>query len=87
MKENIKHIVYLVLGWIFLILGIVGLFLPILQGILFILIGVYFLSKESKLARKLLGKIRIKYPATYGKFNEIKNKINTKMKTIFKTPK
>jgi len=51
------------LGWIFIGLGIIGLFLPLLQGVLFILVGLYLLSRESIRARRLLARLRERYPA------------------------
>lgn len=80
-RDKVKHIVTLVMGWIFLILGILGLFLPILQGILFILIGLYFLSKESRLARRLFMKLKQRYPSVYNIFKEIRVKYYKSHKT------
>lgn len=62
MKNKLKDVLIIILGWLFLILGVAGIFLPVLQGILFLLIGLYFLSKKSPWAKKLLIKIKNRFP-------------------------
>ncbi len=62
MARLAKRIAILALGWVFILFGIVGLFLPILQGILFLLIGLALLSIESVTARRLLERLRARYP-------------------------
>jgi uncharacterized protein len=57
-----KRILTLIAGWAFILLGIVGLFLPILQGVLFLLIGLMILSSEYAWARRLLTKLRQRFP-------------------------
>jgi uncharacterized membrane protein YbaN (DUF454 family) len=57
-----KRVVVLALGWGFILLGIVGLFLPILQGVVFLLIGLALLSSESEIARRILHRVRERYP-------------------------
>ncbi len=57
-----KRIAILALGWAFILFGIVGLFLPVLQGILFLLIGLALLSIESATARRILARLRARYP-------------------------
>ena len=62
MARLAKRIAILALGWGFILLGIVGLVVPILQGFLFLLIGLALLSSESKTARRLLARLRKRYP-------------------------
>ena len=62
MARLAKRIAILALGWVFILFGIVGLFLPILQGFLFLLIGLALLSSESKTARRILERLRARYP-------------------------
>jgi uncharacterized protein len=62
MKEIIKRVLILSLGWFFIILGIIGLFLPVLQGILFLFIGLIILSRASKTVRNWLEKLKTRYP-------------------------
>lgn len=62
MRNHLKRIVILGLGWLFILLGIAGLFLPILQGILFLLIGLVLLSYESRTVRRFLAYLRLRYP-------------------------
>jgi uncharacterized membrane protein YbaN (DUF454 family) len=57
-----KRIALIILGWLFIALGIVGLFLPVLQGVLFLLVGLVILSAEYHWARKLLEKVRTRFP-------------------------
>jgi len=44
------------------LLGFVGLFLPILQGILFLAIGAWLLSMESPWAKRVVDRMRERYP-------------------------
>ena len=69
MARLAKRIAILALGWVFILFGIVGLFLPILQGILFLLIGLALLSIESVTARRLLERLRARYPGLSEKFD------------------
>ncbi len=62
MARLAKRIAILALGWGFILLGIVGLVVPILQGFLFLLIGLALLSSESKTARRILERMRVRYP-------------------------
>ncbi|MBZ5568512.1 MAG: PGPGW domain-containing protein [Acidobacteriia bacterium] len=62
MKEQLKRVALLAVGWGFILLGIAGLFLPVLQGILFLLIGLFILSSEYVWAHKLLYKLKLRFP-------------------------
>lgn len=62
MNAAFKRIAILVVGWAFIALGIVGLFLPILQGVLFLLIGLIILSSQYEWARRLLDRLRKRFP-------------------------
>jgi uncharacterized protein len=57
-----KRILVLIAGWSFLLLGIAGLILPVLQGVLFIIIGLIILSSQYGWARRLLAKLRERFP-------------------------
>jgi uncharacterized membrane protein YbaN (DUF454 family) len=57
-----KRIAAIAVGWLLVVLGVAGLFLPFLQGILFLLIGLVILSKEYRWARKLLTRLRSRFP-------------------------
>jgi uncharacterized membrane protein YbaN (DUF454 family) len=61
-KQTIKRLLKLTVGWTFIILGILGLFLPVLQGILFLLIGLILISSEYVWARNLLEKLEARFP-------------------------
>ena len=75
LKKQIKRILILGLGWFFIILGFIGLFFPILQGILFLLIGLYLLSLESKIVRKLIDKLKERYPSFGSCMEKAKEKV------------
>ncbi|HUM05609.1 MAG TPA: PGPGW domain-containing protein [Terriglobales bacterium] len=62
MKQTVKKVVAIVVGWVFIVLGVIGLFLPIMQGILFIIIGLTILSTEYVWAHHLLSKLRARFP-------------------------
>jgi uncharacterized protein len=61
-SARLKRITLIITGWLFIVLGIVGLFLPILQGILFLLVGLVILSAEYHWARRLLERLRNRFP-------------------------
>ena len=61
-RSRFMRFVILASGWMFIVLGILGLFLPILQGILFLAIGAYLLSLESPMARRVIARMRRRYP-------------------------
>lgn len=61
-RSPLARFCILAAGWFFIVLGILGLFLPILQGILFLAIGASLLSLESPRARRLIEKMRRRYP-------------------------
>jgi uncharacterized membrane protein YbaN (DUF454 family) len=61
-SARFKRVALILTGWLFIALGIVGLFLPVLQGILFLLIGLVILSTEYHWARRLLGRLRVRFP-------------------------
>ncbi len=61
-----SRVVTLVLGYGFLALGVVGLVLPFLQGVLFIVIGLLLLSREVPWARRVLDRLRGRYPRLGG---------------------
>ena len=70
--KAIKAILLSCLGWLFIFLGILGLFLPFLQGILFLLIGLYILSHNSLWAKRILLKIRWRFPRLADKMDKAK---------------
>jgi len=84
MRSRLKSISIKLAGWAFIFLGILGLFLPILQGILFLLVGLFLLSEESPWAKKLLDKLRAKFPNVSRKFDEAKAKAKEVQLNIFK---
>lgn len=75
MRTHLKRILILGLGWFFIALGIAGLFLPILQGVLFLLIGLAILSGESRWARRLLVRLRRRYPSLSGRIDEARARV------------
>lgn len=80
MKKAGRKILVFIAGWFFILLGIVGLFLPILQGILFIAIGFLILSRESRWAKRMLVKLRRKYPEQFKKLKKFSQKFSSRFK-------
>lgn len=62
-SRRLKRWLVLIAGWGFVALGVAGLILPFLQGLLFLLIGITILSAEYPWARKLLQKLRERFPS------------------------
>jgi len=77
-----KDIIIVILGWIFIVLGVIGLFLPVLQGILFLFIGLYLLSKKAPWAKKLLNKIRSRYPQIFGRIKGARSQADRYIKKV-----
>ncbi len=57
-----KKILVLITGWAFIVIGIIGLFLPVLQGVLCLMIGLIILSTEYHWARRLLERVKTRFP-------------------------
>lgn len=60
--KRFKGWLILIAGWGFIALGVVGLFLPFLQGVLFLLVGISILSLKYAWARRLLRRLRERFP-------------------------
>lgn len=69
-----KRFIRLILGWLFIILGVLGLFLPILQGILFLAIGFVLLAPDVPFFKRMMKKIKKRYPAIAERASEISKK-------------
>ena len=80
LARKVRRIVVLSLGVVTILLGVVGLFLPVLQGVLLILIGLYLLSRESKIARSWLEKLRERFPNAYENLLRLKEKLKLRWK-------
>lgn len=76
MNILVKRVFRYIFGIFFILLGIIGLFLPILQGILFIIIGLLILAPESARIRRLIAKLKDRYPHIF----EQSHRITTKLK-------
>jgi uncharacterized membrane protein YbaN (DUF454 family) len=55
-------------GWALLILGILGLFLPVLPGVLLMVVALSLLSIEYAWARRWMGSLLHRFPATEKRF-------------------
>ena len=62
MHAQVKRVLVLLVGWGFILLGIVGLFLPVLQGVQFLFVGLVILSSEYAWARRLIARLRQRFP-------------------------
>lgn len=79
MQTYLKNILLIIIGWLFVFFGILGLFLPVLQGVLFLLIGLYLLSLKSPLAKRVLGKVRRRFPSLSGKIEHARWLVEKKL--------
>lgn len=59
MKEKIKKIIYIVLGFVFLLLGLLGIVIPILPTTPFLLLSSYFFARGSKFMHEWFTSTRI----------------------------
>ena len=59
-----KRLALIAAGWVLLMLGAVGLVLPILPGVLLLIVGLSILSVEYEWARRWMGSLRCRFPAT-----------------------
>jgi uncharacterized membrane protein YbaN (DUF454 family) len=57
-------------GWALLLLGILGLFLPVLPGVLLMVVALSLLSIEYAWARRWMGSLLHRFPATEKRFQE-----------------
>jgi len=55
-------------GWALLLLGILGLFLPVLPGVLLMVVALSLLSIEYAWARRWMGSLLHRFPATEKRF-------------------
>lgn len=74
-KRLNKRLLRLTAGWIFLVLGLAGLVLPILQGILFLAIATVLLAPDIPIFKRLLEKLRERYPKIANRAEKISKKI------------
>jgi uncharacterized membrane protein YbaN (DUF454 family) len=74
--RRVRRIFIISLGLVTILLGIVGLFVPVLQGVLFILVGLYLLSRESRIARCWLERLRERFPRVNEKLIRIRGRFS-----------
>ncbi len=86
MTAFFKHLIVQLVGWAFIVVGIIGLFLPILQGILFILIGLIILSAEYHWARRLLEKLKTRFPSVARRSHEASARAKTWLRRLRRQP-
>ena len=84
--STMKRILVLITGWAFIGVGIIGLFLPILQGVLFIMIGLIILSTEYHWARRLLERIRTRFPGVARVSHEAAEKAKVWLRRLRRQP-
>lgn len=80
MTGKIKRWLILIVGWSLIVLGVAGLFLPFLQGVLFLLAGLYILSTKYVWARKLLQKLKNRFPALSTRLDAAREKARSWLK-------
>jgi uncharacterized membrane protein YbaN (DUF454 family) len=60
----VKRVAFNAAGWALLMLGGAGLVLPVLPGVVLLIVGLSFLSLEYKWARRWMGPLLRRFPAT-----------------------
>jgi uncharacterized protein len=83
--RKFKRLLGLAAGWSFIALGVLGLFLPFLQGLLFLLIGITILSAEYVWARRLLQKLRERFPSLSSRLDTAKTRAGDWLRRIVPT--
>jgi len=81
-----KKILVLITGWAFIVIGIVGLFLPVLQGVLCIMIGLIILSAEYHWARRLVERVKTRFPGLARVSHEAADKAKVWLRRIRRQP-
>lgn len=82
-RKRFNRWLVIISGWSFVALGVAGLILPILQGVLFLLIGLTLLSTEYAWARKLLQKLRERFPSLAARLDTGKWRARAWLQRIF----
>ncbi len=70
MNKATKQVIVTIIGYLFLLLGVIGAILPVLQGWLFFLIGLTLLARTTPWAKRLLHKLRERFPKLAKKTDE-----------------
>lgn len=71
-----KRIIRLFFGWTFFVLGLLGLVLPVLQGVLFLIVSVILLAPDVPFFKKILDKLKNRYPKLAKKAEKITKRID-----------
>lgn len=80
-----KRLLGLAAGWSLVVLGVLGIFLPILPGLPFLLLGITILSAEYAWARKLLQKLRDRFPSLTSRSESAKARAGAWVRRIVPT--
>jgi uncharacterized membrane protein YbaN (DUF454 family) len=70
-KNPLRRIAVVALGWSLVIGGAIGLLLPVIPGWLLIVLGALVLSTEHPWLRRLLQKLRVRFPAVRRGLNRV----------------
>ena len=83
--RRFKRLLGLAAGWSFVALGVLGIILPILPGLPFLVIGITVLSAEYVWARKLLQKLRDRFPSLISRSDAAKARAGEWVRRIVPT--
>ena len=79
MLARVKRWAILGAGTVLLLLGFLGLFVPVLQGILLLFLGLLVLSYEWPPAKRLLDRLRRRYPAVADRLDAAERRIKARL--------
>jgi len=81
-KSLIKRIIRIAFGVFFLLLGIIGLLTPVLQGVLFILFGLVLLSRDVPFVRRLVKRLRGRFPRLFTGLRKVESRMAVRWQKI-----
>jgi uncharacterized membrane protein YbaN (DUF454 family) len=81
-----KKILVLITGWAFILIGIIGLFLPVIQGVLCLMIGLIILSTEYHWAKRLLERVKARFPGVARVSHEAADKAMVWLRRLRRQP-
>ncbi|MGH6945839.1 MAG: PGPGW domain-containing protein [Kiloniellales bacterium] len=82
LAEALRYWAVVALGWSFVLFGIVGLIFPVLHGILFLLIGFSILARKQAWAKRLLDRLRRRFPEYSQRFEDAEQRATKRLERL-----